>query len=167
MSLYSHCQPPFGTSKGTRSIHTSWLTPLCLGLIQFLQSTVNEHKYGLQNDVDDNNVGNTATADVVITINDNAVPLVMATMRGMPKAIALMATTTILLTTGPANVTNSWTMTTNHDGSNNAENGDDGEDSLPPPMMATTAEMTMEAMGGDGVWRGNVTTSWTRGTRGV
>ena len=49
MSLYSHCRPPFGTSKCTRSIHTSWSTPLCLGSIQILQLAVNEHKNGLQN----------------------------------------------------------------------------------------------------------------------
>jgi hypothetical protein len=50
---------------------------LCLGLIQFLQLTANEHKHGLQDDVDNDNVGNTATMDVAIAIENNAVPLVM------------------------------------------------------------------------------------------
>jgi hypothetical protein len=44
MSFYSHCQPPFGTSKGTPSIYTSWATPLCLGKVQFLQLAAKEHK---------------------------------------------------------------------------------------------------------------------------
>ena len=44
MSLYSHRQPPFGTSKGTRSIYTSWATPLCLGKVQFLRLVTKEHK---------------------------------------------------------------------------------------------------------------------------
>jgi hypothetical protein len=98
MLLYSHCQPPFGTSKGTRSIHTSWSTLLCLGLIQFLQSTANEHKYSFQNDVYDDDAGNTGMTDVAIAVDDDAAPLVMATMMGTPEAIAVMVTTTILLT---------------------------------------------------------------------
>ena len=32
-----------GTSKGTRSIYTSWATPLCLGLVQFLRLATKEH----------------------------------------------------------------------------------------------------------------------------
>jgi hypothetical protein len=87
-------------------------------------------------------------------------------MMGMPKAIAVMVTTTILLTMAPANVTISWTMTTNDD-NNNADIGDDNKDSLPPPMMATTAEMTIGKMGGGGMRRGDTTISWTRGTRGA
>jgi hypothetical protein len=38
-------------------------------------------------------------------------------------------------------------MTTNDD-NDNADIGDDGKDSLPPPMMVTRAEMTMGMMGG-------------------
>ncbi len=104
--------------------------------------------------------------DVAIAVNNNAAPLVMATMMGTPEAIAVMVTTTILLTMAPANVTISWTMTTNDD-DDNADNGDDGKDSLPPPMMATTAEITMGMMGGGSVRRGDVTISWMRGTRGA
>jgi hypothetical protein len=51
--------------------------PLCLGLIQFLQLTANEHKYSLQDDVDNDNVGDTATTDVAIAADNNAAPLVM------------------------------------------------------------------------------------------
>jgi hypothetical protein len=104
--------------------------------------------------------------DIAITINDDAAPLVMATMMGMPEAIAVMVAMTILLTTAPANITISWTMTTNDD-DDNADNRDDGKDSLPPLMAATTAEITTGMMGGSGVRRGNVTISWTRGTRGA
>ncbi len=105
--------------------------------------------------------------DVVITVNDDTAPLVMATMMGMPEASAVIVTTTKLLTTAPANVTISWTMTTNDD-NNDADNGDDGKDSLPPSMTETTAEMSMEMMGGDGMRRGeNATISWKRGTRGA
>ncbi len=111
-------------------------------------------------------MGAMATTNVAITIDNNAVPLVMAMMMGTPKAIAMMVMTTILLMTAPANVTISWTMTTNDD-NNDADIGNDGEDSLSPPMMATTAEMTMEMMGGGGMWRGNGTISWTRGARGA
>jgi hypothetical protein len=124
------------------------------------------HKNGEQNDVDDNKAGTMATTDVAIAVNNNAAPLVMAMMTGMPEAIAMMATATILLTTAPVNVTISWTMTTNDD-NNNADIGNDDKDSLPPLMMATTAEMTMGTMGGGGVWRGNTTISWTRGARGA
>jgi hypothetical protein len=134
--------------------------------MQYLQLTVNEHKHGLQNDVDDDNVGDTATTDVTIAVNNNAAPLVMVTMMGMPEAIAVMVATTILLTMAPANVTISWMMTTNDD-NNDADKGDDGKDSLPPPMTATTAEMTTRRMGGSGVRRGDATISWTRGTRGA
>ncbi len=107
-----------------------------------------------------------ATTDVAIAVNHNAAPLVMATMTGMPEAIAVMVTTTILLMTAPANVIISWMMTMNDD-DNDADNGDDGKDSLPLPMMATIAEMTMGIIGGGGVWRGNATISWTRGARGA
>jgi hypothetical protein len=99
-------------------------------------------------------MGDTATMDVEIAIDNNAAPLVMATMMGTPEAIAVMVTMTILLVTAPANVTISWTMTTNDD-NNNADNGDDGEVSLPLPMMAMTAEITTGMMGGSGVRRGN------------
>ncbi len=87
-------------------------------------------------------------------------------MTGTTEAIAVMAATTILLTTAPANITISWTMITNDD-NDNADIGDDGKDSLPPPMTAMIAEMTMGTMGGSGVWRGNATISWTRGARGA
>ncbi len=90
----------------------------------------------------------------------------MAMMTGTPEAIAVMVTMTILLTMVPENIRINWTMTTNDD-NNNADNVDDGEDSLPPPMTAMTAEMTMGMMGGGGVWRGNGTISWMRGTRGA
>ncbi len=93
-------------------------------------------------------------------------PLVMAMMTGMPEAIAVMVTMTILLTMAPENVTISWTMTTNDD-DNDADIGNDGKDSLPPPMMATTAEMMMGTMGSGGMWRDNGTISWLRGTRGT
>ncbi len=104
--------------------------------------------------------------DVAIAINNDTVPLVMAMMTGMPKAIAVMVTTTLLLTTAPANVTISWTITTNDD-DNDADIGNDGKDSLPPLMTATIAEMTMGMMGDGGLWRGNMTISWTRGARGA
>jgi hypothetical protein len=107
-----------------------------------------------------------ATTDVAIAVNNDAEPLVMAMMMGMPKAIAVMVTMPILLTTAPANVTISWTMTKN-DNDNDADIGDDGKDSLPPPMTATTAETTMGTMGDGGVWRGNATISWTRGAIGA
>ncbi len=87
--------------------------------------TANEHKYGLQNDVDDDNVDDTAMADVTIAVDDNAAPLVMATMMGMHKAMAVMVMTTILLTTAPANITINWTMTKNDD-DKDADNGNDG-----------------------------------------
>jgi hypothetical protein len=44
-----------------------------------------------------------AMTDVAITVNDDSAPLVMAMMTGTPEAIAMMVTTTILLTTAPAN----------------------------------------------------------------
>ncbi len=47
------------------------------------------------------------------------------------------------------------------------QTGDDGIYSLPPPMMAMTAEMTMGTIGGGGMLRGNATISWTRGARGA
>jgi hypothetical protein len=50
-------------------------------------------------------VGKTATTNVAIAVNDDTAPLVMATMMGTPEAIAVMVTTTILLTTAPANIT--------------------------------------------------------------
>jgi hypothetical protein len=109
---------------------------LCLGLIQFLQLTANEHNYGLQDDVNDDGVGNTATTDVAVAVDNEAAPLVMATMMATPKAIAVMVTMTILLKMAPANVTISWMMTTN-DNDEDADNQDVGKDSLPPPMMAT------------------------------
>ncbi len=112
-------------------------------------------------------MGDTATTDVAIAINDDKHSLVMVTMMGTPKAIAVMVGTTILLTMAPANVvTISWTMTINDD-SNDADTGDVGEDSLPPPMTVTTAEMTMGMMGGGGMRRGNARISWTRGMSGV
>ncbi len=114
--------------------------------------------------MDDDEAGATATMDVKIPVDNNAVPLVMAMMTGMPKAIAVMVTMTILVMTAPANVTISWMMTTNDD-DDDADIGNDGKDSLPPPMMATTAEMTMGTMGGGSVWRGNATISWMRGAR--
>ncbi len=107
-----------------------------------------------------------AMADVTIAGYDNAVPLVMAMMMGTPKAIAMMVTTTIILTTTPANVTISWTMTRNDD-NDNADTGNDGKDSLPLLMMAMTAEMTMGMMGCGSMWRGKATTSQTRGMRGA
>ncbi len=109
-------------------------------------------------------MGDTA---IVIAINDNAAPLVMVTMMGTSKTIAVVLTMTILLTTAPANVvTISWTMTTNDD-NNNADTGDVGKDSLPPPMTVTTAEMMTGMMGGGGMRRGNATISWTRGMKGA
>ncbi len=107
-----------------------------------------------------------ATTNVAIAIDKNAAPLVMVMMTGMPEAIAVMVMMTILLATAPENITISWTMTTNDDG-NNADIGNDGKDSLPPLMMATTAEMMMGTMGGGGMWRGNATISWMRGARGA
>ncbi len=107
-----------------------------------------------------------AMTDDAIAIDNNAAPLVIAMMMGTPEAIAVMVMTTILLTTAPVNITISWTMKTNDD-DNNADMGNDGKDSLPPPMMAMMAEMTMGTMGGGGVWRENATISWTRGARGA
>ncbi len=107
-----------------------------------------------------------AAMDATIAVDNNAAPLVMAMMAGMPKAVAVMVTVTILLTTAPANVTISWTMTRNDD-DNDADISNDGKDSLPPPMTVMTAEMMMGTMGGGGVWRGNATISWTRGARGT
>ncbi len=135
-------------------------------MIQFLRLATKEHKNGSQNNVDDDEAGAMVMTDVAIAVNNDAAPLVMAMMTGMPKTITVMVTTTILPMTAPVNITISWTMTTNDD-DDDADIGDDGEDSLPPPMMATTAEMTMGTMGGGGMWRGNVTISWTSGTRGV
>ena len=71
MSLFSHCWPPFFTSNGTQSIYTSWATPLCLGLVQFLRLAAKEHKNGYQNDLDDDDVGGTGTTDVTIAVNNN------------------------------------------------------------------------------------------------
>ena len=105
-------------------------------------------------------------ADVAIAVNNNAAPLMMVMMTGMPKSIAVMVRTTILLMTASANITISWTMTTNDD-NNDADISNDSKDSLPPPMMATTAEMMMGTMGGGSVWRGNATISWTSGARGT
>ncbi len=116
--------------------------------------------------MDDDKAGAMGTTDVAIAVNDNAVPLVMAMMTGTPKAIAMMVTTTILLTTAPANITIIWTVTKNDD-DNNADIGNDGKDSLQPPMAAILAEMKMGTMGGGRVWRGNMTISWTRGARGA
>jgi hypothetical protein len=116
--------------------------------------------------VDDDKAGAMATTDVAIAVNNDAAPLVMAMMTGMPEAIAVMVTTTILLTTAPANKTISWMMTTNDD-DKDADIGDGGEDSLPPPKMALTAEMMLGTMGGGGVWRGNAIISWMRGAQGA
>ncbi len=107
-----------------------------------------------------------AMTDVVIVVDDNAVPLVMAMMTGMPKAITVMVTTTIMLTMAPENITISWAMTMNDD-DDDADIGNDGEDSLPPPMMVTAAVMMMGTMGSGGVCRGNMTISWMRGARGA
>jgi hypothetical protein len=52
--------------------------------------------------VDDDEAGAMATTGVTITINDDAAPLVITMMMGMTKAIAMMVTTTILLTMAPA-----------------------------------------------------------------
>ncbi len=103
-------------------------------------------------------MGYTATTDVGIAVNNNAMPLVMVTMMGMSEAIAVMATMTILLTKTPANITISWAMTTNDD-NNHADNGNDGKESLPSPMMATTAEMVMGMMGGGSLRTGSATIS--------
>ena len=73
MLLYSHCWPPLGTSKGTRSIYTSWATPLCLGSVQFLRLVAKEHKNGKRNDLDYEDVGATATTDVTIAVDNDAV----------------------------------------------------------------------------------------------
>jgi hypothetical protein len=48
------------------------VTPLCLGLVQFLQFAAKEHKNGFQNDVDDDNAGATAMTDVTIAVYNNA-----------------------------------------------------------------------------------------------
>ena len=73
MSSYSHCRPPFGTSKGTRPIYTSWVTPLCLGSVQFLRLAAKEHKNGKQNDLDDDDADATpATTDVTIAVDNDA-----------------------------------------------------------------------------------------------
>ena len=72
MSSYLHFWHPFGTSKGTRSIYTSWVTPLCLGSVQFLRLAAKEHKNGKRNDLDDDDTGATAKKDVTIAV-DNAV----------------------------------------------------------------------------------------------
>ncbi len=106
------------------------------------------------------------TMDVALAVDNKAVLLVMAMMTGTPKEIVLMVMTTILLTTAPANVTISWTMTMNDD-NDNADKGDDSKDCLPPPMTGTIAEMPMGMMGGGGVWRDDATISWTRGARGA
>ncbi len=107
-----------------------------------------------------------ATMDIAIAVDNNAAPLVIVMMTGMPKAMAVMVTTIILQTTAPVNVTISWTMTTNDD-DDNVDISNNGEDSLPPLITATTAEMTMGTMGGGGMRRGDATISWMRGARGV
>jgi hypothetical protein len=71
MSSYLHCRPPFGTSKGTRSIYTSWATPLCLGLVHFLRLAAKEHKNGKRNDLDDDDAGATAKKDVTIAVDND------------------------------------------------------------------------------------------------
>jgi hypothetical protein len=38
--LYPPWQQPFGKSMSTHFIHTSWMTLMCLGLVQFLQLVV-------------------------------------------------------------------------------------------------------------------------------
>jgi hypothetical protein len=65
-----------------------------------------------------------------------------------------MVTTTILLMMAQANVTISWRMTTN-DEDNDADISND------------VKGMTMGMIGGGGMWRGNVSISWTRGARGA
>jgi hypothetical protein len=71
MVSHSRCRPPFGKFKGTRSIYTSWVMPLCLGLVQFLQLNA-KHKNGYRNDGDDDDAGTTATTDATITDHNNA-----------------------------------------------------------------------------------------------
>jgi hypothetical protein len=90
---------------------------------------------------------------VTIAVDNNAAPLVIAMMMVTPEAVAVMVMTAILLTTAPANITISWTMTMNDD-NNDADIGNDNKDSLPLLMMATTAEMTIWMMGGGSMWRG-------------
>ncbi len=116
--------------------------------------------------MDDDKAGAMVMLDVAIAIDNNAAPLVMVMMTGTHEAIAMMVTTTILLTTAPENVTINWTIRTNDD-DNDADIGDVCENSLQPPMTATTAEMTIETMGGGGMWRDNAIISWTRSARGV
>jgi hypothetical protein len=71
MLSYSHCPSRYVTSKGPCSIHISWATPLCLGLVQFLQLAAKEHKNGKRNDLDDDKAGTTATTDVTIAVDNN------------------------------------------------------------------------------------------------
>ena len=62
----------YGTSKGTRSIHISWVTSLCLGLVQFLRLAAKEHKNSFRNDLDDDDMGATAMRDVTIAVDYDA-----------------------------------------------------------------------------------------------
>ncbi len=114
--------------------------------------------------MDDDKAGAMATTDVKIAVDDNTAPLVIVMMTGTPKTIAVMVMTTILLTMAPVNVTISWMMTMNDD-DNDVEIGDDGEDFLPPPMTAMTAEMTMGTIGGGGIHNSTVDTELTINVR--
>ena len=126
MVSHSHCRPPFGQFKGTGSIYASWVMPLCLGLVQFLQLAAKEHKNGYQNDVDDDNAGTTATTDVTVAVrNDAATATVKDNDMGSSVVIGVTTIVAILQTTDPKNVTISWTMLTNDD-DDNAHNGNDG-----------------------------------------
>jgi hypothetical protein len=71
MVSHSCCRPLFGKFKGTRSIYASWVMPLCLGLVQFLQLTA-KHKNSYRNDVDDDDAGTTGTTDATVTDHNNA-----------------------------------------------------------------------------------------------
>ena len=47
--------------------------PLCLGSVQILRLVAEEHKNGKQNDLDDEDAGATATTDVTIAVDNDAV----------------------------------------------------------------------------------------------
>jgi hypothetical protein len=57
--LMKNCPPPFGASKDMHPmIHTSWVLPVCIGSVQFLQSAAKEQKNGLQNVVNGDKAAN-------------------------------------------------------------------------------------------------------------
>ena len=71
MSLFSHCRPPFGASKGTRSIYimgdatVPWFGPIPpIGR----QGTQKRQT----NALDDEDAGATATTDVTIAVDNDA-----------------------------------------------------------------------------------------------